>query len=245
MEKKNCYKTVFISDIHLWNPKNIANKLLGFLKSVTTEHLIICWDFIDFWQLRWFWKWTQKESKLLEYINQLSKSWVKVTYIQGNHDNKITCSKDIHLEWFSILRELFYTTWKNQKFYITHWDCFDWITSHCARFSQFCNRFYGLTLKLEELREEPQKTKQHISIVDKIEIFIERHRHNNRKILKQIFNLANQLNCDWIIMWHYHCPMHLARDKIEYYNTWDWLHTWSALVENLEGNLELLFLNEN
>jgi UDP-2,3-diacylglucosamine pyrophosphatase LpxH len=40
MEKEH-YKTVFISDIHIGNPKNQSDKLIKFLDSMTFENLII------------------------------------------------------------------------------------------------------------------------------------------------------------------------------------------------------------
>ena len=65
MTTKKHLRTVFISDIHLGNPKNHSDNLLKFLKSISTENLIICGDLIDSWQLSHFWKRTDKDSKLL------------------------------------------------------------------------------------------------------------------------------------------------------------------------------------
>ena len=65
MRKKH-YRTVFISDIHLWNLKNQWDKLVEFLDSISFENLIIIWDFIDYWQLKRFWKRRKKEQVTLD-----------------------------------------------------------------------------------------------------------------------------------------------------------------------------------
>ena len=95
MTKKQHYKTVFVSDIHLGNPKNQSDKLIKILDSINFENLVIIWDFIDYRQLRRFWKRTEKEQKTMNYINDLAKNWVNITYIQWNQDRKLKCSNDI------------------------------------------------------------------------------------------------------------------------------------------------------
>ena len=72
MIKKQHVRTVFISDIHLWNPKNQSNRLIEFLKTLEFENLVIIWDFLDYWQLNRFWLRREKEKNTLEYINKLS-----------------------------------------------------------------------------------------------------------------------------------------------------------------------------
>jgi len=245
MEKKKRYKTVFISDTHLWNPKNLSHKLLQFLNNTHTDNLIICWDFIDYRFLHAFWTLSNTDKQVIQKINELSKNWTNIIHIQWNHDSEISCDKDIHFENISITKDFFYTTTKGKTFYISHGDCFDWAITKFSRFSKASSRIYSLWLYLEKIFTWKNQPKDYKSIIDKMKIYVETHRHNWTKRTNQIFQLINKLNCDWIILWHYHKPQHIIRDKKGYYNTWDRLYTWSALVETIQWNLELLLFNQN
>jgi len=45
--------------------------------------------------------------------------------------------------------------------------------------------------------------------------------------------------CDSLMMGHIHSP---SLDKGQYYNCGDWVETCSYIIEDLEGNLELLYV---
>lgn len=237
------YKSVFISDIHLWNPKNWAHKLLSFLKSISMDQLIICWDLFDFWQLNSFGKRTTKESNLLNYLNNLSQNWIKVTYLQWNHDRTLKCDKNINIDNFCIKREMFYTTTKNKKYFVCHWDFFDFFNSKFAFIWKTCNSIYSWLLRIEKFFKKHAYDDNYITIAEKIEKRIRLHRFSEERYLNKFLNYAKKLNCNWIIFWHYHIPEYESRNWVEYFNTWCRIWNTTAVVENEEWNLELVFYN--
>ena len=46
------YKSIFISDVHLWTRGCQANKLLEFYKHTRSENLYLVGDIIDIWELK-------------------------------------------------------------------------------------------------------------------------------------------------------------------------------------------------
>ena len=84
------------------------NELIKFLDSIDFENLIIIWDFIDYRQLRRFWKRTEKEQKTLNYINNLAKNWINITYIQWNHDRELKCWDKIHTTYIGKITEIYF-----------------------------------------------------------------------------------------------------------------------------------------
>lgn len=239
MQKKH-YKTVFISDVHLGNPKNQSDKLIQFLNSISFEKLIIIWDFIDYRQLSRFWKRWKKESDTLNYINNLSKSWIKVIYIQWNHDRILKCWKEIHLENISILRDMIYTTWKWKKYYITHWDCMDWVNKDWNKMWQIWSIISWILLKIEHIWNKNVYDIKCISIAEKLEEWIKKIRMPKSKIDKKIKRFSKNIDSDWIIIWHFHLARHSTINWLDYFNTWDWFRNYGSVVENLEWNLELI-----
>lgn len=240
MTKKTYYKTVFVSDIHLWNPKNQWNKLIKFLDSIDFENLIIIWDFLDYRQLRRFWKRTEKETKTLNYINDLTKNWVNITYIQWNHDRKLKCSKEIQIENMSVIREMYYTTWKWKTYYITHWDCMDWVNNNWLELWQIWSIVSWLLRKLEGTWNKNVFDESYISLAEKLEEWIKKNRMPEKKINKKIRKFFNNLNCDWLILWHFHLARHYEINWLDYFNTWDWLKHFAVVVEDSKWSLELI-----
>jgi len=238
--KKNQYKTVFVSDIHLWHPKNQWNKLITFLDSINFENLIIVWDFIDYRQLNRFGRWWKKEKDVLDYINNLSKKWINITYIQWNHDRKFKSSDKIKIDNMTICRDLHYKTWKWKSYYITHWDCMDWINKDWGKIWQLWSLMFWLLFKIEFLRNKNVYKNSYLSIAEKFEEWIKKRRMPDEKINKLIIQFSKNLNCDWIIIWHFHLIKHYKIHNLDYYCTWDWLTHHAAVVENLEWELELI-----
>lgn len=240
MNNKQHYKTVFISDIHLGNPKNQSDKLIKFLDSIDFENLIIIWDFIDYRQLRRFWKRTEKEKKTLNYINDLAKNWVNITYIQWNHDRKLKCSNEIQLENITICRQMYYTTWKWKTYYITHWDCIDWINNNWLELWQIWSIVSWLLRKLESIWNKKVFDESYTSLAEKLEEWIKKNRMPKNKVKNKVKNFSKNLNCDWIILGHFHFAMHHEINWLNYFNTWDRLKHFAAVVEDSKWDLELI-----
>jgi UDP-2,3-diacylglucosamine pyrophosphatase LpxH len=240
MNKKKQYKTVFISDIHLWNPKNQWDKLIKFLNSISFENLIIIWDFIDYRQLNRFWRRREKDQKTLDYINNLAKNWIKVTYIQWNHDRELKCWKGIKIENMTICRDMYYKTLEWKKYYVTHWDCLDWVNKDWNKLWQIWSIVTWLLLKIEYLWNRNVYNTSYFSLAEKLEEWVKKVRMPESKINRLIKNFSKNIDTDWIIIWHFHVSKHYKINWLDYFNTWDWLKHLAAVAEDLNWNLELI-----
>lgn len=238
--KKKHYRTIFISDIHLWNLKNQWDKLIKFLNSISFDNLIIIWDFIDYRQLKWFWKRTDKDQNTLDYINNLSDNWVKITYIQWNHDRNLKCWNKIYIENMSVIRDMYYKTLQWKTYYITHWDCMDWINKDWNNMWQLWSIVFWLLLWIEKIWNKKTLNNSYLSIAENLEDWIKKVRMPEHRIKKKIMRLTKNINCNWIIIWHFHVTRHYNLNWIDYFNTWDWLRNCSALLEDSKWNLELV-----
>ena len=240
MSNKKQYRTIFISDIHIWNPKNQWDKLIKFLNSISFENLIIVWDFIDCRQLNRFWKRWEKEQKTLDYINNLANNWIKTTYIQWNHDRKLKCWKKIKIENMTICRDLYYQTLKWKTYYITHWDCMDSVNNNRNELWQIWSIVTWLLRKIEYIRNKNVYNNSYTSIAENLEEWVKKVRMPESKINKLIKNFFKNLHCDWIIIWHFHLARHYEINWLDYFNTWDRLKHFAAVAENLNWDLELI-----
>ena len=239
-------KTLFISDVHLGTTKCQANKLLQVLKDYEYDELIIIGDFIDLTSLKRKFYWNPDHSTVIQKVLRSSRRGIKVTYILGNHDyylRGLIQDDNINIGDILICDEYYYQTIKGEKIYICHGDQFDgFIRLHpflyvlgdwAYEMSFKINKIYNKIRRLFGL--EYWSLSQYLkSKVKNAILFI-----NDFKILSM--KKLEEVKCDSIMIGHIHTP---AIEKIgdkAYYNTGDMTESCSYIIEDLDGNLKLLY----
>ena len=237
-------KTLFISDVHLGTSKCQADKLLQVLKDYEFEELVIVGDFIDLTSLKRKFYWKPEHSTVIQKILRASRKGTKVTYILGNHDyflRGLIKEDDINLGDILICDEYFYQTSKGEKIYICHGDQFDgFIRLHpflyvlgdwAYEMSFKINKWYNKLRKVFGMeywslsQYLKSKVKNAISFI------------NDFKILS--IKKVEEVSCDSIMIGHTHSPEIIDG---KYYNTGDWCESCSYIIEDLDGNIKLMFV---
>lgn len=241
-------KTLFISDVHLGNKKSNAKALLEVFKNYEFENLIIVGDFIDLTSLKRKFYWNIDHSTVVQKILKYSRKGVNIHYIIGNHDFYLRAlieEENINIGNIILCDDLVYKTQKNESIYICHGDQFDgfirlhpvlyYIGDIAYEFSFKINRVYNLFRKIFRLNEWSlssylkSKVKNVISFINDFKIISVRK--------------AKEMNCDSIMIGHIHSPA-FEKGEINYYNTGDFCETSSYIIEDLEGNIKLMFLSD-
>jgi UDP-2,3-diacylglucosamine pyrophosphatase LpxH len=240
-------RTLFISDIHLGNKKSNPKALLSVFKKYEFENLIIIGDFIDLTSLKRKFYWNIDHSTVIQKILKYSRKGVNIHYIIGNHDFYLRAlieEENINIGNIELCDDIIWETNKGERIYICHGDQFDgFIRLHpilyhigdiAYEFSFKINRVYNSLRRFFKLNEWSlssylkNKVKNVISYI------------NDFRIIS--VKKANEMKCDSIMIGHIHTP---AIEKIEegkfYYNTGDMVESCSYIIEDLDGNLKLLY----
>lgn len=239
-------KTLFISDVHLGTKKCQADKLLEVFKNYEFEHLVIVGDFIDLTSLKRKFYWNESHSTVIQKILRFSRKGVKVNYILGNHDHYLRGlikESNINIGDIEISDELFYMTTKGESIYICHGDQFDGFIRLHPFLYMIGDFAYELSFKINTIYNKirslfgleywslskflKSKVKDAVSFI------------NDFKMLS--LRKLKEVECDSIMIGHIHTP---AIEKIEdkvYYNTGDMVESCSYIIEDLDGNLNLLY----
>lgn len=236
---KKRYKTVILSDIHLGKPVSKIGKLMDFLNSIEFDKLIINGDCIDFWQLGILWRWTERETKFINYIINFAENWVELVYIKGNHDKFIRHLEHMHLYNVSIVNDMTYVSWDDKKYYIGHGDRFDYVCYHLPSLAKFMNFIYTMIYLVENLFGS--KKNWAISVSERIKTFFKKILFPKGMLYKRIAKWTKKRNFDWIIFWHYHMPDRRLVNGIDCINSWDRIISCTAVVENDKWNMELIY----
>lgn len=246
MKKK--VRTIFISDIHLGSVGCKSQELIHFLKKFKFENLYLVGDIIDFWKLKNKFYWSQSQSDLLKKFLDLSRKNVKIVWILGNHDDILREYLEYNIKFGNIIikNSDVYESIKNGKILIIHGDEFDgiikyskfiffigdvlytWLLYLNHYFNKFRNllglKYWSLSLFLK------QKTKQAIMFINEYE--------------KAISLECKKNGYSGVICGHIHKPEIKKINDIMYYNTGDWVESCSALIEDYDGNIYLVFYND-
>ncbi|WP_291778819.1 UDP-2,3-diacylglucosamine diphosphatase, partial [Cecembia sp.] len=127
---KTNFKTIVISDVHLGTKGSKAKEVSRFLKQYSCENLILNGDIIDGWQLKKSGAWKRKHTRFFNRIlKMIEQENTKVFYLRGNHDDFLDQVLPLQIGNLSIQNDMVYES-QGKKYFITHGDVFDSVTSN-------------------------------------------------------------------------------------------------------------------
>ena len=243
---KNTCKTIVISDVHLGTKGAKSKELVRFLKQYQCENLILNGDIIDGWQLKKSGKWKRKHTRFFtKLLKMIEDDGTKATYLRGNHDDFLDQILPMTIGNLNIQRDMVYES-AGKRYYIVHGDVFDTITTKLKwvaklgdmgyTFLLWLNRQYNYRRMKKGLpyyslsQVIKSKVKQAVKYIDDYEV--------------QLSNMAKYKGCDGIICGHIHQPAMKEINGILYLNSGDWVESLTALVEDHNGEWQLVYYSE-
>ncbi len=246
MLKKAHYKTIVISDLHLGTENSKAKEVLRFLMTNTCDTLILNGDIIDGWQLKQTGKWRKKHTRFLKLVMETSSSLkTRILYITGNHDDFLNNIVPFHFGNISILRDHIIES-GNKRYYVTHGDIFDTITTNFRWLANLGDTGYTFLLWLNKVYNNRRLRKglPYHSLSKIIKYKVKRALSYISRYEKELVNIARVKKCDGVICGHIHTPVISRYDNITYMNSGDWVEFLSALVEDYFGNWKIIYYSE-
>lgn len=236
-------RSIFISDIHLGTRACQADALLDFLRETVAENLFLIGDIIDFWAMRRHVVWTEAQNTVVQKILRRARHGEHVVFIPGNHDEALRDYFGITFGEISIAREVVHELADGRRFLLLHGDEFDQITRHHRWVAILGDVMYNALVRVNAL----------------ISFFRRRFgwhcywslagyaKRRIKKAMQFIFDFedaavhsARQRGLDGIICGHIHWAQIREIDGLCYVNCGDWVDSCTAIVEHLDGRLELL-----
>lgn len=240
---KTHYRSVWISDTHLCSRDCRADVLLSFLQHTKCEYLYLVGDFIDVWQLKRRWFWSQSFNNVIHRVLSKARKGAKVTYIPGNHDE---CFRDYAGQKFGGLQislRAEHRTADGRRLLILHGDEFDMIVQSRKWLAVLGSAAYDYLVILNRLLNVLRRrfglpywslaayTKSRVKDAVK---FIGRFE-------EVVVHEARKEKFDGVICGHIHQPVIKQVDGMLYCNTGDWVENCTALVETESGELKLVY----
>ena len=236
------YRSVFISDLHLGTRGCQAELLLDFLRHTTCERLYLVGDIVDGWRLKRGWHWPQTHNDVVQKILRLARKGAVVTYIPGNHDDRVRDFCGVHFGGVTVARDALHQTADGRRFLVVHGDEFDAVVQHAAWLAVAGDVAYrallALNTVLNRLRRRLGFGYWSLSAFLKVKVknalqFIENFE-------AAVAEEARRRNVDGVICGHIHKAEMRDFSGTLYVNDGDWVESCTALVEHTDGRLEIL-----
>lgn len=236
------YRAIFISDLHIGTPGFQADALLDFLKHHPSQMLYLVGDIVDGWQLRRRWFWPQSHNDVVQKLLRRARKGCRVVYVPGNHDEFARAFVGHAFGGVEMQEEAVHVTATGQRLWVVHGDLFDGVIQ-CAKWLAYVGDWlYELTLKLNRhlnrLRARmgldywslsaylKHKVKKAVNFISDFEMAVAHE--------------ARRRGFDGVVCGHIHHAEIRSVDGVLYCNDGDWVESRTALVEHMDGRLEIV-----
>ena len=240
-------RSIFLSDIHLGTKACQADQLLEFLKAYSSEHLFLLGDIVDLWAMsRGAIHWSAQQNTFVQKLLRRARHGEKVFFIPGNHDEAMREYVGTSFGDVVVVSEYIHTAVDGRRYLLMHGDEFDQVTRHhkwVAILGDISyNLLVSLNIYLSWLRRRfkrpgywslagyaKRRVKSALNFIFNFEESVIRH--------------AREMGLNGAICGHIHWPMIKEVEGLTYINCGDWVDSCTAIVEHLDGRMELIRWN--
>jgi UDP-2,3-diacylglucosamine pyrophosphatase LpxH len=219
-----------------------AEFLLDFLNATRSEYLFLVGDIVDVWSMRKSFYWPQTHNDVIRRILAKARNGTRVIYVPGNHDEIFRDYAGAVFGKLEIHQQYVHTTLDRRRLLILHGDEFDgvvkcspWLARlgsfayecllHANHFVNRIRRYLGFPYwSLANYLKH--RVKDAVDYIAGFEAAVAR--------------AARERGVDGVVCGHIHRAGIGQIDGITYCNDGDWVENCTALVETLEGRLELV-----
>lgn len=241
------YRAVFISDLHLGTPGCQAEALIEFLKSHTSDYLYLVGDIVDGWQLRRKWYWPQAHNDVVQKLLRRARKGCHVVYIPGNHDEFARGFVGHHFGGIEVTEEACHTLVDGRKLLLIHGDYFDAVVKYAKWLAYVGDNLYEMALRLNRHvnRVRARMGLPYWSLSAFLKSKVKKALNFIADFEKALAHEAHKRGYQGVVCGHIHRAEIRMIDGVLYCNDGDWVESRSALVEHVDGSLELIYWDQS
>ncbi|MCG9915314.1 MAG: UDP-2,3-diacylglucosamine diphosphatase [Phenylobacterium sp.] len=236
------YRTVFVSDVHLGTRGCQAEMLLDFIRHMECDTLYLVGDIVDGWKMKSGWYWPQSHNDVVQKILRLARKGVNVVYIPGNHDDRIRDFCGIHFGGVVVARDAIHEGADGRRFLVTHGDEFDGVVQHAKWLAFLGDYSYRALLSANTLFNRVRRRLGfgYWSLSAYLKTKVKNALHFIENFEGAVAEEARRRGVDGVICGHIHKAEMRQIEDILYINDGDWVESCTALVEHMDGRMEIL-----
>lgn len=236
-------RAIFLSDIHLGTRGCQAERLLDFLRDHEADYLFLVGDIVDFWAMSRGIHWSAAQNTVVQKLLRRARHGAKIFLIPGNHDEALREYDDTAFGDVQVVRDYIHTAADGRRYLLIHGDEFDQVTRYHRWIAVLGDIGYNGLVRvnawLSWLRRRlnrpgywslagyaKRKVKTAVSFIFDFE--------------DSVIHAARERGVDGVICGHIHSASIREAAGITYINCGDWVDSCTAIVEHLDGRMELV-----
>lgn len=236
-------RSLFISDVHLGTRGCQAERLLELLRDYDSEHLFLVGDIIDFWAMNRSIHWTPAQNTIVQKVLRRARHGEHVMLIPGNHDEALREYDGVSFGDILVANEHVHMAADGRRYLVLHGDEFDQVTRYHRWLAvlgdigyNFLVRANGWISRLRRGLHIPgywslagyakRRVKSAVSFIFDFE--------------DAVIHAVRERGLDGVICGHIHSATVKETDGITYINCGDWVDSCTAIVEHMNGRMELI-----
>ena len=236
-------RSVFISDLHLGTRACQADRLIDFLREHPSEYLYLIGDVIDFWAMSRSIQWSPAHNTVVQKILRRARHGNHVMLIPGNHDEALREYAGVSFGNIAVESNWTHHAADGRRYLLLHGDEFDQVTRHHRWVALLGDMAYEFLLRLGAVLS---RTRRLLGISG----YWSLAGYAKRKVKKavnfisdfesSVAHAVRQKELDGVICGHIHWAEIREVDQILYMNCGDWVDSCTAIVEHLDGRMEVI-----
>jgi UDP-2,3-diacylglucosamine pyrophosphatase LpxH len=236
------YRTIWISDFHLGTRGCNAEMLIDFLDHVDSDTMYLVGDIVDGWRLRRKFYWPAAHSDVVWRLLKRAGRGTRMIFIPGNHDEAFRQFCGLDFGGIAIRRNAIHETADGRRLLVLHGDEFDAITLAHRWLAHVGDKAYTLLMAANRgvntfrrrfgmpywslSKHAKARVKNAVAFISRFE--------------EIVAEAAGARGVDGVVCGHIHTAEAREIAGITYYNDGDWVESATALVEHLDGRMEIL-----
>ncbi|HET9389591.1 MAG TPA: UDP-2,3-diacylglucosamine diphosphatase [Steroidobacteraceae bacterium] len=234
--------TLFLSDIHLGYRRARVRELADFLQGIEARQIVLVGDIIDALSLGQSFFWSAGHTNIVRLLLARRRAGTRLLFIPGNHDASLAMFAEVLNGQLEVHREWVHRTARGQRLLVTHGDRFDGIVPCAPWLTRLGDALYYVTVALSHGVNNLRRVlgKPYWPLAERIKLGIGPSLRYIERYERVAVAHASAEGYDGIICGHIHRANLREIDGTVYCNTGDWVESCSALIETLEGELQLL-----
>jgi UDP-2,3-diacylglucosamine pyrophosphatase LpxH len=237
-------RAIFLSDIHLGSRACRADSLLEFLKWHESDYVFLLGDILDFWAMRSRGiYWSAAQNTLLQKLLKRARHHVQVVFIPGNHDEAAREHVGTSFGNIRVVMDYVHVTADGRRYLLLHGDEFDQVTRYHHWIAVFGDHAYAFLVRLNILLSWLRRTlglPGYWSLAGYAKRRVKRAMDFVFGFEEAVARHARERGVDGVICGHIHVAALRDVAGIRYVNCGDWVDSCTAIVEHLDGRLELV-----
>jgi len=240
--RRQDFRTVFISDVHLGSTAANASQLLEFLAGIRCRTLYLVGDMIDVWSLQRQFFWPPEHGRVVRRILEMARCGTRVVYIPGNHDEMFRDYIGLSVDGVAIERRALHVTADGRRLLVLHGDEFDQVVQFNPWLAQLGSRAYEWLIRANAVLNRMRRHfgYPHWSLARYLKHRVKNAVHYIGEFERAVSTAARREAVDGMVCGHIHHPEIRELEGVLYCNDGDWVESCTALVEDADGALRIL-----